>query len=308
MYSFPHNPTVVLLYKVELRASRKGTEVLTIIFELIPRTIRMSTPLALAGLGGVYSERSGVVNIALEGIMLISAFGYVIGTSASGSAWAGLLIGIGFGTAIALVHAIASISFRADQIVSGVAINFLAIGVTEFLNRKATSPRVEGLTHWNLPLIGSYSCLVYLTLLLMVGSHVFLFKTPWGLRLRAAGESTEALNTLGLSRARWQYIGVMASGVLAGLGGCFLASEAHYFTKGITAGRGYVALAAVIFGNWTPYKTAAACLLFGFANALQLESRWQIPSQLLQCLPYLLTMVVLVGVIGKSKPPVSLGK
>ncbi len=267
----------------------------------------MSTPLALAGLGGIYSERSGVVNIALEGMMLISAFGYVIGTSASGSAWNGLIVGIGFGTAFALVHAIASISFRADQIVSGVAINFLAIGVTEFLNRRATSTRVEGIDEWNLPLIGSYSCLVYLTLLLMVGTHIFLFKTPWGLRLRAAGESTEALNTLGLSRAQWQFVGVIASGVLAGLGGCFLASEAHYFTKGMTAGRGYVALAAVVFGNWYPYKTVAACLLFGFASALEVADRWQIPSQLLQCLPYLLTMVVLVGVIGKSKPPASLG-
>ena len=286
---------------------RRAKEAVTIIFELIPTTIRMSTPLTLAGLGGIFSERSGVVNIALEGIMLVSAFGYVIGTSASDSAWTGLIVGIGFGAAIALVHAIASISFRSDQIVSGVAINFLAIGVTEFLNRNATSPRVEGLNQWNLPLIGSFSCLVYLTLLLMVGSHLFLFKTPWGLRLRAAGESTEVLNALGLSRARWQYVGVMASGVLAGLGGCFLASEAHYFTKRMTAGRGYVALAAVIFGSWNPYKMGAACLLFGFANALELASRWQIPPQLLQCLPYLLTMIVLVGVIGKSKPPASLG-
>ena len=268
----------------------------------------MATPLTLAGLGGIYSERSGVVNIALEGIMLVSAFGYVTGTSVSGSTWIGLIVGICCGTSIALVHAIASISFRANQIVSGVAINFLAVGITEFFNRNATSQRVEGLNHWNLSLIGSYSCLVYLTLLLMVGSHVFLFKTPWGLRLRAAGESTEALNTLGLSRAWWQYVGVTVSGVFAGLGGCFLASEAHYFTKGMTAGRGYVALAAVIFGNWSPYKMAAACLLFGFANALELASRWDIPSQLLQCLPYLLTMVVLVGVIGKSKPPASLGK
>ena len=281
---------------------------MTIIPDLIPTTIRMSTPLALTGLGGIYSERSGVVNIALEGIMLVSAFGYVFGTSASESTWIGLIVGIGCGTAIALIHAIASISFRADQIVSGVAINLLAIGVTEFISRNATSQRVEGLNEWDLPLIGSYSCLVYLMLLLMVGSNIFLFETPWGLRLRAAGESTEALNTLGLSRAKWQYVGVTVSGVFAGLGGCFLASEAHYFTKGMTAGRGYVALAAMIFGNWTPYKTVAACLLFGFANALELASRWQIPPQFLQCLPYALTMVVLVGVIGKSKPPASLGK
>ena len=268
----------------------------------------MSTPLALTGLGGIFSERSGVVNIALEGIMLMSAFGYVIGTSVFESTWIGLIAGIGCGIAIALVHAIASISFRADQIVSGVAINFLAIGVTEFLGRNATSQRVEGLNQWDLPLIGSYSWLIYGTLFLTVASNVFLFKTPWGLRLRAAGESTEALNTLGLSRACWQYVGVTVSGVFAGLGGCFLASEAHYFTKGMTAGRGYVALAAVIFGNWSPYRMAAACLLFGFANAIELANRWQIPPQLLQCLPYLLTMVVLVGVIGKSRPPASLGR
>ena len=268
----------------------------------------MSTPLALAGLGGIYSERAGVVNIALEGIMLLSAFGYVIGASASHSTWIGLIAGIGCGASIALAHAIAAITFRANQIVSGVAMNFLAIGITEFLSRNATSQRVEGLSQWELPFIGSFSCLVYLTLPLMFGSAVFLYKTPWGLRLRAAGESTEALNTLGLSRARWQYVGVAVSGVFAALGGCFLASEAHYFTKGMTAGRGYVALAAMIFGNWSPYKTAAACLLFGFASAIELANWWQAPSQLLQCLPYLLTMIVLAGVIGKSKPPASLGK
>lgn len=267
----------------------------------------MSTPLALAGFGGIYSERSGVINIALEGMMLLSAFGYVIGTGASHSTWIGLIAGIGCGGAIALLHAIATITFRADQIVSGVAMNFLAIGITEFFSRNATSRRVDGLIEWNAPLIGSYSCLVYLTPLLMVGSAVFLFKTPWGLRLRAAGESTEALNTLGLSRARLQYVGVALSGVFAALGGCFLASEAHYFTKGMTAGRGYVALAAMIFGNWSPYKTAAACLLFGCASAIEVANWWQAPPQLLQCLPYLLTMVVLAGVIGKSKPPASLG-
>ena len=268
----------------------------------------MSTPLVLAGLGGIYSERSGVVNIALEGIMLIGAFGYVVGTGASGSVWIGLILGIGCGTAIAWLHALATVTFRANQIVSGVAMNFLAIGITEFFSGNATSRRVDGFKQWDAPLIGNYSCIVYLTLLLMVGSSVFLFKTPWGLRLRAAGESTEALNTLGLSRARWQYVGVAASGVFAGLGGCFLASDAHYFAKGMTAGRGYVALAAMIFGNWSPYKTAAACALFGFANAIELTNRWQMPPQLLQCLPYLLTMIVLVGVIGRSKPPASLGK
>jgi simple sugar transport system permease protein len=278
------------------------------IFELIPTTIRMSTPLALAALGGIYSERSGVVNIGLEGMMLMGAFGYVIGTPMLGSTWGGLIIGIGCGGAIALLHAIASISFRADAIVSGVAVNLMAVGITEFFIRGATSQRVAGLPQWGLPWLGSYAFIVYLTLLLVIMSQVFLFKTPWGLRLCVAGESTEALNALGLSRARWQYLGVLISGLLAGAGGCFLASEAHHFTKGMTAGRGYVALAAVIFGKWKPLRAGTACLLFGFANALKLANRWQIPSQLLDSFPYLLTIIVLVGFIGKSNPPASLGK
>ena len=278
------------------------------IFDLIPTTIRMSTPLALAAIGGVYSERTGVVNIGLEGMMLMGAFGYVVGTDAFASPWMGLIVGIGFGGTMGLLHAIASITFRADQIVSGVSINLLAIGITEFLGRRATSQRVEGLSHWDLPLIGSYSFIVYLTPILVIISQTVLFKTVWGLRLCAAGESTEALDALGLSRSRQQYIGVVLSGILASTGGCFLASEAHYFTKGMTAGRGYVALAAVIFGKWKPLGSGGACLLFGFASALELASRWQIPPQLLNSLPYLLTMIVLVGVIGKATPPAGLGK
>ena len=277
-------------------------------FELIPTTIRMATPLALAALGGIYSERSGVVNIGLEGMMLMGAFGYVIGTPMLGSTWGGLIIGIGCGGAIALLHALASISFRADAIVSGVAVNLLAVGITELFIRGATSQRVAGLHQWRLPWLGNYAFIVYLTLLLVIVSQVFLFKTPWGLRLCVAGESTEALNALGLSRTRWQYIGVLISGLFAGAGGCFLASEAHHFTKGMTAGRGYVALAAVIFGKWKPLRAGTACLLFGFANALKLANRWQIPSQLLDSFPYLLTIIVLVGFIGKSNPPASLGK
>ena len=190
------------------------------IFDLIPTTIRMSTPLILTALGGIYSERSGVVNIALEGMMLMGTFGYVMGTQVSASTWLGLTIGMSFGAAIA------TITFRADQIVSGVAINLLAVSVTEFLGRNATSQRVEGMT-----LIGGYSFIVYLTPLIVVMSEIFLFRTPYGLRLCAAGESTNVLHGLGLSRKRWQYFGVLVSGIFAAVGGCFLASEAHYFTK-----------------------------------------------------------------------------
>ena len=276
------------------------------IFELIPSTLRMATPLGFAALGGIYSERAGVINLALEGMMLIGAFGYVIGTQASGSVWIGLLVGISFGLVLALLHAVATITFQAEQIVTGVGINILALGITEYL--LTTSEQVGGIPHWQLPLIGSYGFIVYLLPVLMVISHLFLFKTPWGLRLRAAGESTEALEALSLSRVKWQYFGVLFSGILAATGGCFLASEVHYFTKGMTAGRGYLALAAVIFGNWRPLSGVAACFLFGFATALELANRWNIPGQLLNSLPYILTMIVLAGLVGTSRPPASLGK
>ena len=266
----------------------------------------MSTPLGFAALGGIYSERSGVINLALEGMMLIGAFGYVVGTQISGSTWIGLLVGTSFGLAMALLHAIATVTFQAEQVVTGIGINILALGITEYL--LPTPKQVDGLPHWELPLIGSYSFMVYLLPILMIASHIFLFKTPWGLRLRAAGESTEALAALSLSRTKWQYLGLLLSGLFTGVGGCFLASEVHYFTKGMTAGRGYLALAAVIFGNWRPLSGVSACFLFGFATALELANRWNIPGQLLHSLPYILTMVVLVGFVGTSRPPASLGK
>ena len=266
----------------------------------------MATPLGYAALGGIYSERAGVINLALEGMMLIGAFGYVVGTQGSGSTWLGLLIGIGCGLALALLHAVATVTFHADQVVTGIGINILALGITEYL--LPLPKQVGGLPHWELPLIGSYNFIVYLLPALMVASHILLFKTPWGLRLRAAGESTEALAALSLSRTKWQYLGILLSGLLAGIGGCFLASEVHYFTKGMTAGRGYLALAAVIFGDWRPLSGVSACFLFGFATALELANRWNIPGQLLHSLPYILTMVVLVGFVGTSRPPASLGK
>ncbi len=276
------------------------------ILDLVPTTLRMATPLGFAALGGIYSERAGVINLALEGMMLIGAFGYVVGTQVSGSTWFGLLVGIGFGVGLALLHAVATVTFHAEQVVTGIGINILALGITEYL--LPTSKQVDGLPHWQLPFIGSYSFIVYLLPVLMVVSHIFLFKTPWGLRLRAAGESTEALAALSLRRTRWQYLGILLSGLFAGVGGCFLASEVHYFTKGMTAGRGYLALAAVIFGNWRPLSGVSACFLFGFATALELANRWNIPGQLLNSLPYILTMIVLIGFVGTSRPPASLGK
>lgn len=276
------------------------------ILDLIPSTLRMTTPIGYAVLGGIYSERSGIINLALEGIMLMGAYGYVIGAHASGSAWVGLSVGIGLGVIIALLHAVATITFHAEQIVTGIAINLLALGITEYLI--PTTERVAGLPDIGLPFIGAYSMLVLLLPILMIVSHVFIYFTPWGLRLRAAGESTEALKTLSLSRAKWQYVGVILSGIFAGIGGCFLVSDVHYFTKGIIGGRGYVALAAVIFGNWRPLYGVAACLLFGFASSLDLIDLLNIPDQLLRIIPHILTMVVLAGLVGKSRPPAALGK
>ena len=275
-------------------------------FDIIPSTLRMTTPLGYAALGGIYSERSGIINLALEGIMLMGAYGYVIGAHATGSAWIGLSVGVGLGVVIALLHAVASITFHAEQIVTGIAINILALGITEYLI--PTTERVPGLPDLGLPVIGSFSILVYLLPILMVVSHVFIYKTPWGLRLRAAGESTEALTTLSLSRSKWQYLGVIMSGVFAGIGGCFLVSDVHIFTKGIIGGRGYEALAAVIFGNWRPIYGVAACLLFGFASSLDIIDLWNIPDQLLKIKPHILTMIVLAGIVGRSRPPAALGK
>ncbi len=276
------------------------------ILDLIPSTLRMTTPLGFAALGGIYSERTGIINIALEGMMLLGAYGYLVGAHASNSAWIGLLVGIALGVVLALLHAVATITFHAEQIVTGIAINILALGVTEYLI--PTTDRVPGLPEMGLPFIGSYSVLVYLLPILMVVSHILLFKTPWGLRLRAAGESTEALRTLSLSRAKWQYFGVILSGIFAGIGGCFMVSDIHVFTKGMIGGRGYVALAAVIFGNWRPLYGVAACLLFGFASSLELTNLWKIPDQLIKSFPYILTMIVLAGLVGRARPPAALGK
>ena len=275
------------------------------ILSLIPSTIRKATPLGYAALGGTCSERAGVANIALEGMMLIGAYGYTVSAHASQSAWLGLGVGMACGFGLALLLAVATITFQSEQIVTGVAINILALGTIEYL--MTTSERVVGLPELKLPFIGQYSILTCTMPMLMIMCHIMLYKTAWGLRLRAAGNSTEALKTLSLSRERWQYFGVCMSGIFAGIGGCFLVSDVHLFTKGIIGGRGFVALAAVIFGNWRPINCVLACLLFGFADSLDLIQQWNMPDQLIKSLPYILTMIVLAGLVGKARPPAALG-
>ncbi len=297
-------------------------------FELVvlDSALRMATPLIFAALGGIFSERSGVINIALEGILLTGAFASVVVTYYTGDPWAGAFAGVFAGMLISLIHAIVSIVFRADQIVSGVAINLLAMGATQFLTwiiwgSSANSPPVQGMAHWGLPeswgaiargvnaVIGHYPPLVYIALASVVVAQVVLFRTPFGLRLRATGEHPEAVDTLGVSVVRMRFSGVLLSGALAGLGGAFLALNTHQFVKNMSAGRGYIALAAMIFGKWNPIGALGACLLFGYAEAVQMGLQGRdVPTQFVQMIPYVLTMVALVGVIGRARPPAAIGK
>ncbi len=289
---------------------------MSILLALLLGTLRTATPLIFAGLGGMFSERSGVVNIALEGILLVGAFCAAATAIATGSAAAALFAAALGGMLLAGLHAIVSLWFRVDQIVSGVALNMLAMGSTEFLmwilyGSGSNSPRIE------LDTPGFLSGRLFvelppLTLLAIVAVPVcawVLFRTPFGLRLRSVGEHPEAADSLGLPVRRLQVSGVLLSGLLAGLGGAFLSLGAGYFVKNMSAGRGFIALAALIFGKWRPGGVLVATLIFGFAEALQgqLQVSW-LPIRFVQMLPYLLTMVALVGVIGRSRPPAALGR
>jgi simple sugar transport system permease protein len=292
---------------------------------LLASTIRNSTPLIFAALGGMFSERSGVVNIGLEGLMLISAFAGVVGASLSGSALVGLGFALGAGLIFALIHALMSITFEADQIISGTAINLLALGGTGFLmvqifGSGGTSPRVPGFKEVaipllsDIPLIGpalfNQSLLVYLMYLLIPISWFVVFRTPFGLRLRATGEVPEAVDTAGVSVSHMRYYGVALSGLLAACGGVYLSMGIlSAFTEGMTNGRGFIALAALIFGRWNPIGAAGAALLFGFALAVTYQVPQEvIPLEFIQMLPYILTIVALAAFGGRAIAPAAIGK
>jgi general nucleoside transport system permease protein len=277
--------------------------------------LRFATPLILAALGGIISERSGVVNIGLEGMMLMGAFWAVYGSDKLGGWLPGLLVAMLAGAALALVHAAFSIGLRAEQIVSGTAINLLAAGITGYVflatyGSEGTPNDVARVPSYDLPVLGGQSLLTILALLGVVAMSVYLFRTPSGLRLRAVGEKPRAAETVGISVIRTRYMGVVASGVLAALGGAFLSlSLVGSFNQNMTAGRGFIALAAVIFGKWRPGGALAAALLFGFSSALAQRLPEFSPSAatLFQALPYVLTLIAVAGVIGRSRPPASLG-
>jgi len=283
---------------------------------LLLGTLRTATPLLFAGLGGMFSERGGVVNIALEGILLVGAFAAAATAYYSGSPWLGVVAAVAAGTGLAALHALVSLRFRVDQIVSGVALNMLAMGATEFLmwiffGSGSNSPRLDspGLPGAAGRLPVELPPLTLLALLAVPASSWLLFRSRFGLRLRAVGEHPEAADSLGLPVHRLQLYGVLLSGALAGAGGAFLSLNAHYFVKNMSAGRGFIALAALIFGKWRPAGVLGATLLFGFAESLQghLDLPW-LPVRMVQLLPYLLTMVALVGVIGRCRAPAAVGR
>jgi general nucleoside transport system permease protein len=283
--------------------------------------LRISVPYSLAALGAAFSERGGVINIALEGIMLNGALAYVLGAWWSGNPWIGLAAAAGAGIATSALHALVTVGFRADQITSGLGINLMAAGLTKFVltqvfHSSSNSERVVGLPSFDLPVLswipalGSVLAtpLVLITIGGIVGGHLLLFRSVFGLRLRTMGERPEAGATLGLSVPFYRTMGVLLSGLLAGLAGAWLASEQHSFTDGMTGGRGYIALAAMIVGKWSPFGAAAACLLFGAAEALQIGLQGSgFPNEILQMTPYLVTMLALAGFIGRAIPPHAVG-
>jgi general nucleoside transport system permease protein len=298
---------------------------------LLAATLRFATPLAFAAMGGIFCERSGVINIGLEGMMLAGAFFGVVVAAETGQWELGILGAMGAGGALALIHAFFCIHLRADQIISGFAINFLALGLTGYLFRSVYGTRGTPELPERIPdvklgfiqdvpyfgdIFGQLSLMIWLMFLTVLLSWVVLFKTPLGLRIRSVGEHPKAADTLGISVFKIRYAAVIVSGLLAGLGGAYLSfGFGGTFNENMTAGRGYIALAAVIFGNWRPFGAFGACLLFGFSSALALRLQGSplLPSDLasanlLQTLPYVLTLVALVGVIGRSRGPAAAGR
>jgi general nucleoside transport system permease protein len=293
---------------------------------LFAAMLRYATPLIFASLGGLFSERSGVINIALEGMLLTGAFFAVLGADITGSWFLGVLVGMAAGGLLALIHAVFAVSLRADQIVSGTALNFLAFGITTYLylNRygaEGTPTDLPQVPDVNLPLIedipffgdifGQVNLLIWAGLALVLVTWVVVFRTPPGLRLRSAGENPLAAETAGLSVVKTRYLAVVTSGVLAGAGGAYLSiGFVHSFSQNMTVGKGFIALAALIFGRWRPGGALMAALLFGFSTALAQRLPVFSPSAatLFQALPYVLTLIAVAGLVGRSVAPAAIGR
>jgi simple sugar transport system permease protein len=305
------------------------------LIQLLDSTLRLATPLLFACLAGLFSERAGIFDIGLEGKMLAAAFFSAAVSAMTGSVWLGLLAGIGASLSLAALHGLASITFRGNQLISGVAINFLAAGLTVLIGQTwfglgGRTPSLDGDARFQeltlpfagllepVPVLGplyanvlsGHSILVYVGLLAVPVTWYVLFRTRFGLRLRAVGENPGAVDTAGISVVGLRYSAVLICGLLCGLAGAYLATGlAAGFVKDMSAGRGFIALAALIFAKWRPWYALSACLLFGLLEAL--GNRYQslevfgvtLPTQFMQALPYILTVVILAGFVGKAIPP-----
>jgi general nucleoside transport system permease protein len=287
---------------------------------LLVSALQWATPLTYAAIGGMFSERSGVVNIGLEGMMLSGAFFGVLGADKLGHWWLGLLTAAIAGAAFALIHAVLAINLRSDQIVSGTAINFLALGVTGYFfidvygdnGTPGDIPRIPAVNVDFLgKVFGHLNLMIWISFVLLIVAHITLFRTPIGLRIRSVGEHPRAADTVGISVYATRYAAVILSGVLAALGGAYLSiGFLGSFNEGMTNGRGFIALAAVIFGNWRPFGAFAAALLFGGSTALsfRLAQPWGNASVLFQSLPYVLVLIAVTGVIARPTPPAAVGR
>ena len=292
-------------------------EIITVAFFF--SAIRLATPLIFAALGGMFSERSGVINIALEGLMLAGAFTAAVATYQLSNPYLGFLCGIAVGAGVALIYAIAVIKFEADQVVAGFAINILMLGLPQLLSgaiydSAGSTPQIDKV--YLLKDFFGINLASFLAFALVPICWYVLYKTPFGLRIRATGENPAAADAAGINVLRLRYIAVVLSGVLAAAGGAYLSiGQSSLFTRGMSAGRGFIALAALILAKWRPWQALLACLFFGLTEALtiqvqgalKLPSGEDIPVQFIQIIPYVLTIIVLAGFIGLSRAPKALG-
>lgn len=296
------------------------------IISLLTATLRIATPLIFASLGGIFSERSGVVNIGLEGMMTIGAFFAVYGSFISGSAVVGIIFAVIAGGVLAALHAFLSINLKSDQVISGTAINLFATALSSFLiftlfGKGGQTDIVTALPYnvpqWlrDIPFLGDFisglNWFVILAIVLVFVSHFFLYKTAAGLRIRAVGEHPKAADTLGINVYKVRYMCVILSGMLAGLGGAALSiAITPLYREGMVSGRGFIALAAVIFGNWKPIGAFGACLLFAVGESFQILAQgfgWTLPSEVFTMIPYVLTIIALTGFVGKTSAPAADG-
>jgi ABC-type uncharacterized transport system permease subunit len=325
----------IILGVLATRSSSAHLDQVVVWSALAGATLRYATPLTYAAIGGLYCERSGVINVALEGMLLTGAFfgiwGAIWASSWAGNeAWiVGLVVAALAGMALATIHAVWSIHLKVDQIISGTALNFLALGITGYLfidkyGDTGTPGAVSDygipdihlhfLQNWYFigPIFGQLNLMIWLSFVLLVGTYILVFRTPFGLRLRAVGEHPRAADTVGISVYKVRYIAVIASGAIAAMGGAYLSiGFVHSFNEGMTNGTGFIGLAALVFGKWRPFPTWGAALLFGFSSALAdrlpnaYGNQW---GTLFQALPYLLTLIAVAGVIGRSIGPAAAGR